>query len=335
MRIGLAGVGRIGAFHAETLRGLDHVESLVVADADPDRAASIAAKLGGSVTAVETPAELFTAGIDGLAIAAATDAHAGLILSAVEAGLPVFCEKPVAPDVPGTLAVLDQVARSTVQVHIGFQRRFDAGFTAARDAVQSGRLGWVHTLRAGTLDPAPPPAEYIATSGGFFKDCSVHDFDIIRWVTGREVVEVYAVGANRGEDFFREADDIDTSAAVLTLDDDTIALVSGTRYNAAGYDVRLEVLGAKDSVSVGLDDRLPLRSAEPGVAWPAGTPYPNFMERFRDAYIAELTAFTDLVAGNGESACTVADALEAFYVAEACDLSRREHRPVAVAEVRR
>ncbi|MCW6006648.1 Gfo/Idh/MocA family oxidoreductase [Micromonospora sp. CPCC 205371] len=335
MRIGLAGVGRIGAFHAETLRGLDHVESLVVADADPDRAATVAGKLGGSVTAVETPAELFSAGIDGLAIAAATDAHAGLILDAVEAGLPVFCEKPVAPDVPGTLAVLDQVARSTVPVHIGFQRRFDAGFTAARDAVQSGRLGWVHTLRAGTLDPAPPSAQYIATSGGFFKDCSVHDFDIIRWITGREVVEVYAVGANRGEDFFREADDIDTSAAVLTLDDDTIALVSGTRYNAAGYDVRLEVLGAKDSVSVGLDDRLPLRSAEPGVAWPGGTPYPNFMERFRAAYIAELTAFTDLVAGKAESPCTVADALEAFYVAEACDLSRRQHRPVEVAEVRR
>lgn len=335
MRIGLAGVGRIGAFHAETLRGLDHVESLVVADADPDRAAGVAAKLGGAVTAVATPAELFGAGIDGLAIAAATDAHAGLILDAVEAGLPVFCEKPVAPDVPGTLAVLDRVERSAVPVHIGFQRRFDAGFAAAREAVQSGRLGWVHTLRAGTLDPAPPSPEYIATSGGFFKDCSVHDFDIIRWVTGREVVEVYAVGANRGEDFFREADDIDTSAAVLTLDDDTIALVSGTRYNAAGYDVRLEVLGAKDSVSVGLDDRLPLRSAEPGVVWPAGTPYPNFMERFRAAYIAELTAFTDMVAGKSDSPCTVGDALEAFYIAEACDRSRREHRPVAVAEVRR
>ena len=125
-------------------------------------------------------------------------------MAAVEAGLPTFCEKPVAPDVDGHPAVLRRSRGADVPVHIGFQRRFDAGYVAARAAVESGELGWVHTLRAGTLDPAPPPAEYIAHSGGFFRDCSVHDFDILRWVTGREVVEVYAVGANRGEAFFAE-----------------------------------------------------------------------------------------------------------------------------------
>ncbi|MEV4760160.1 Gfo/Idh/MocA family oxidoreductase [Micromonospora sp. NPDC049559] len=332
MRIGLAGVGRIGALHAETLSRLDQVESLVLADAYPGRAAALAAQLGAE--AVETPAALFDAGLDGLVVAAATEVHPALILAAVDAGLPVFCEKPVAIDIAGTLAVLDRVERARADVHIGFQRRFDPGFALAREAVQSGRLGWVHTLRAGTLDPAPPPAEYIPTSGGLFRDCSVHDFDAIRWVTGREVVEVYAVGANRGEEFFRAAGDVDTGAALLTLDDDTIGLVSGTRYNAAGYDVRLEILGAKDSIAVGLDDRLPLRSAEPGVSWPGGTPYPRFMERFHGAYVAELAAFTDLVAGRIASPCTVRDALEASYVAEACELSRREHRPVALAEVR-
>ncbi|MEJ3744701.1 Gfo/Idh/MocA family oxidoreductase [Actinomycetes bacterium KLBMP 9797] len=332
MRIGLAGVGRIGAFHADTLRQLHQVESLVLADADADRAAGVAARLG--VEAVDHPDELFRAGIDGLVIAAATDAHAALIIRAADAGLPAFCEKPVAPDTAGTLAVLDRVEQTGVPVHIGFQRRFDAGYLAAREAVQSGRLGWVHTLRAGTLDPAPPPAEYVPRSGGLFRDCGVHDFDIIRWVSGREVVEVYAVGTNRGEEFFRAAGDVDTAAAMLTLDDDTLALVSATRYNAAGYDVRLEVLGAKDSVSVGLDDRLPLRSAEPGVPWPAGTPYPHFMDRFHAAYVAELAAFTGVVAGTAPSPCTVRDALEAFYVAEACERSRREHRPVTLAEVR-
>jgi myo-inositol 2-dehydrogenase/D-chiro-inositol 1-dehydrogenase len=332
MRIGLAGVGRIGALHAETLHRLDRVGSLVLADAYPGRAAAVAARLG--VEAVATPAALFSAGIDGLAIAAATDVHPALILAAVDAGLPVFCEKPVAVDVAGTLAVLDRVERSGAPVQIGFQRRFDPGFVLAREAVQSGRLGWIHTLRAGTLDPAPPPPEYLATSGGLFRDCGVHDFDAIRWVTGREVAEVYAVGVNRGEDFFRAAGDVDTAAALLTLDDDTIALVSGTRYNAAGYDVRLEVLGAKDSIVVGLDDRVPLRSAEPGVNWPAGTPYPRFVERFRGAYAAELAAFAEVVAGRIPSPCTVRDALEACYVAQACEVSRAEHRPVAVAEVR-
>ena len=198
-----------------------------------------------------------------------------------------------------------------------------------------GSLGWIHTMRSCTLDPAPPTPEYIAASGGIFRDCSVHDFDSIRWVSGQEVREVFALGANRGEDFFVAAGDIDTAAAVLTLEDGTFALVSGTRYNARGYDVRLEVLGSQDSISVGLDDRLPLRSAEPGVSFPAGVPYPAFMERFRAAYVAELTHFVEIVAGRNKPSCTVADALEAFYIAEACELSRLEHRPVPVAEVRR
>jgi myo-inositol 2-dehydrogenase/D-chiro-inositol 1-dehydrogenase len=333
MRIGLAGVGRIGAFHAATLQAIPEIDSLVVADAAPGRARAVAHAL--DLESVETPDELFQAGIDGLVIAAATDAHAPLILAGVDAGLATFCEKPVANDVDGTIAVLDKVRGIDTPVHIGFQRRFDVGYITARAAVQAGELGWVHTMRSGTLDPSPPSPEYVAASGGFFRDCSVHDFDSIRWVSGHEVREVYAVGANRGDDFFRDTGDIDTAAALLTLDDGTLALVSGTRYNARGYDVRLEVLGSLDSISVGLDDRLPLRSAEAGVTFPSGTPYPAFMERFRSAYVAELTAFTDMVAGRSPATCTVEDALEAFYIAEACERSRAEHRPVLVEEVRR
>jgi myo-inositol 2-dehydrogenase/D-chiro-inositol 1-dehydrogenase len=333
MRIGLAGVGRIGAFHAETLAGLDEVTALVLADADPGRARETADRVGAEW--VDSPDLLFGAGLDGLVVAAATDAHAALILAGVDAGIPVFCEKPVAPDIAGTVAVLDKVSAADTPVHIGFQRRFDAGYRAAREAVAAGTLGFVHTIRAGTLDSAPPPAGYIPTSGGIFRDCSVHDFDVIRWVSGQEVREVYALGANRGADFFAAAGDVDAAAAVLTLADDTLALVSASRYNGRGYDVRLELLGSLDSIAVGLDDRLPLRSVEPGVTFPAGAPYPGFMERFLPAYRAELTAFTDVVAGRAGPECTVADALEAFYVAEACELSRRERRPVQVAELRR
>ncbi|MCP2329483.1 myo-inositol 2-dehydrogenase/D-chiro-inositol 1-dehydrogenase [Hamadaea flava] len=328
MRIGVAGVGRIGAFHAETLRNLAGVDELVLADAYSGRAKEVATSLGADWT--ETVDELLAANLDGLVVAVATDAHADLILRGVDRDIPVFCEKPVAPDATGTLAVVDRVARSSVPVQIGFQRRFDAGYTAAREAVAAGRLGWVHTLRGGTLDAAPPPAAYIPVSGGIFRDCSVHDFDIVRWVTGREVVEVYAAGANRGEDFFREADDVDTAVAVLTFDDGAFATISATRYNAAGYDVRLDVLGSQDSISVGLDDRLPLRSAEPGVGFPTGTPYPGFMERFEAAYRRELSAFADIVAGRAEVTCSVHDALAAFRIAEACDRSRREHRPVRI-----
>lgn len=333
MRLGLVGTGRIGSFHAETLRQLAEVDSVVVTDADPVRAKQAAAQLG--VEFAQDTDALFAAGIDGLVITAATAAHPELIVRGVSAGLPVFCEKPVATDIAGTLRVLDEIAGSDVPVQIGFQRRFDAGYATARDAVGSGRLGWVHTLRATTMDAAPPPAEYVPTSGGFFRDCSVHDFDILRWVTGQGITEVYAVGANRGADFFRAAGDVDTAAALLTLADGTLALVSGTRYNALGYDVRLEVLGAEGDLAVGMDDRLPLRSAEADVTWPAGRPYRSFLERFRGAYQAELAAFTGVVAGRTPSPCTVTDALEAFYVAEACVVSRAEHRPVAVADIRR
>ncbi|MCT7351483.1 Gfo/Idh/MocA family oxidoreductase [Streptomyces sp. 15-116A] len=332
MRIGILGLGRIGAFHAETLFGLDVVDLLVVCDPVADAAKAAGERFGADV--VDSAEALLDAGVDGVVVAAATDAHPALILAGVDAGVPVLCEKPVARTMSEGVQVLKAVAGRDVPVQIGFNRRFDAGFVAARDAVRSGELGTLHTVRSTTLDPAPPPAAYIAASGGIFRDCSVHDFDIIRWVTGREVTEVYAVGGNRGADYIRAAGDADTTGAVLTLDDGTIAVVSNSRHNGRGHDVRMEIHGFEDSVAVGLEDKLPLRSVEPGVTFPAGTPHDFFMDRFADAYRAELTAFTEVVAGTRPSPCTVADALEAGWIAEACTLSLREHRPVRVEEVR-
>ncbi|MFE2578803.1 Gfo/Idh/MocA family oxidoreductase [Streptomyces sp. NPDC059378] len=332
MRIGILGLGRIGAFHAETLSGLDAVRSLVVADPFARAAKAAGERFGAEVA--DSPEALLAAGVDGVVVAAATDAHPALILAAVDAGVPVFCEKPVARTMREGVEVMKAVQGRGVPVQIGFNRRFDAGFAAARAAVGSGELGRLHTVRSTTLDPAPPTAAYVAASGGIFRDCSVHDFDIVRWVTGREVTEVYAVGGNRGADFIREAGDADTTGAVLTLDDGTIALVSNSRHNARGYDVRLELHGFSDSIAVGLDDKLPLRSVEPGVRFPAGPPHDFFMDRFGDAYRAELAAFTEVVAGTRPSPCTITDALEAGWVAEACTLSLREHRPVRLDEVR-
>jgi len=332
MRIGIMGVGRIGALHAETLHSLGEVEELIIVDADTARARRVASSMG--VSWAENAERLLHNDVDGLVIATPTDTHAALISAAVKAGITVFCEKPVATDVAGTREVVRQVEKSGAQVQVGFQRRFDVGFVSAREQVQARKLGWLHTIRAGTLDPAPPPASYIASSGGIFRDCSVHDVDAVRWVTGQDVRMVYASGSNRGADYFLQAGDVDTAAALLTMEDDTLALISATRYNAAGYDVRLELLGSEGSISVGLDDRLPLRSTEPGVTWPAGTAYANFLDRFSNAYVAELQAFVDLVGGRIANPCSPADALETFYVAEACELSRRESRAVTLTEVR-
>ena len=332
MRIGLIGLGRIGALHAETLSGLDEVSSLVVTDVSPDAVAAVARR--HPVEAVPDVSSLLTAGIDGVVIAAATASHPELVLAAVTRGLPVFCEKPLAATAAEAVELRAQLGGVDVPIQIGFPRRFDAGFSAARKAVASGELGFVHTVRSTTLDPAPPPEAYIAGSGGIFRDCSVHDFDAIRWVTGREVTEVYAVGSNRGASFFAEVGDVDTASVILTLDDATIAVVSNTRYNARGYDVRMEIHGSADSIAVGLDERLPLRSVEPGVTFPAGDPHVFFIDRFREAFRAELVAFTDVVARGRTSPCSVDDALEAAWIAEACTLSQRDHRPVALGELR-
>jgi len=332
--LGLVGVGRIGALHARTLHGLGDVE-VVVADVQSGRAEALAGNLG--VRWAPDIDSLLRTELDALVVATPTGSHAELIERGVAAGVPVFCEKPVAENSAKTLEVIKSVDKYGGRVQIGFQRRFDAGYAAARAEVRAGTLGRVHTLRAQTCDPFPPPAGYIATSGGIFRDCSVHDFDAIRWVTGREVVSVFASGSERGEAFFAEFGDADTAAAVLQLDDGALAVVTATRYHGAGYAVTLDVQGSRGSVGAGYDDGLPLRpvGADGGGTWPKGPAHAGFLERFRRAYVGELQAFVAFAKGRIENPCPVGEALEALYVAEACDLSRAENRPVTIAEVRR
>ncbi len=332
MRIGLLGLGRIGAFHAETLAGLPAVEELVLSDPVPELAEQAAGRFGARIAA--SPEAVLASGIDGVVIAAPTRLHAELIELCVAAGLPTFCEKPLAHESHEAVRLARRVAGTDVQVQIGYPRRFDPAFAAARAAVADGDLGTVHTVRSTTLDPAPPPRAYLAASGGIFRDCAVHDYDAVRWVTGQEVIEVYAVGTNQDAEWFGELDDVHTASAVLTLDGGALAVVSNTRYNARGHDVRLEVHGTRDSLAAGLGPRLPLRSAEPGVSFPDGKPFTFFMDRLAEAFRAELTAFTEVVAGLRASPCTVLDAAETGLVAEACTLSLREHRPVQIENVR-
>jgi myo-inositol 2-dehydrogenase/D-chiro-inositol 1-dehydrogenase len=332
MRLGLVGLGRIGAFHAGTLTDIPAIDSLVVTDLKPERTKSIVDRYG--VEGVDSLDGLLAAGVDGVIIAASTNAHTQLVLSCVEAGLPTLCEKPVAASAAEGADLLRRLAGTTVPVQIGFQRRYDAAIAAAKAAVDSGELGWINTVRSTTLDPEPPTPEYVAVSGGMFRDCGVHDFDIIRWITGQEAVEVYATGSNRGADFFREHNDVDTSATIVTFADGALGVVSNTRYNGRGYDVRLEVHGSKDSVAAGIDPKWPIRSTEPGATYPTGEPYRFFMDRFQPAFRAEFETFLDVVAGNRPSPCTVADGLEADWIAEACARSVKEHRPVRIEEVR-
>jgi myo-inositol 2-dehydrogenase/D-chiro-inositol 1-dehydrogenase len=332
MRVGLLGAGRIGAFHAATLAAHPEVGELVVADADPLRARQVAADYGASARPVDA---LFDSRPDAVVIASATAAHAGLIARAARAGIPAFCEKPVARDLAGTVAALHEVEAAGAVLQIGFQRRFDAGYAAARAAVRGGRVGRLHTVRTVSSDAAPPPASYVPLSGGLYRDCLIHDFDALRWVTGREVVEVYAAGANDGADFFRAAGDVDTAAVLLTLEGGVLATATATRYHAAGYDVRMELAGTDDQLAVGVGPRAPLTSVEPDAGTGGGPVerWPGFLERFAAAYRAEIATFLRVARGEAANPCEGQDALRALLVAEACEVSRRERRPVAVGEL--
>ncbi|MEO6825913.1 MAG: Gfo/Idh/MocA family oxidoreductase [Microbacteriaceae bacterium] len=334
MRVAILGAGRIGLAHVGTLQRVAGVDELLIADLDPARARAAADSSAGSGTTAGSIDDAFDSAPDAIVIAAPTSVHAGLILRSVRAGIPTFCEKPLAQSLEDSIAVVEEVERLGVPVQIGFQRRFDLGYRAARQALADGEIGELRRTHLLTCDPTPPPAEYIPTSGGIYRDCHIHDFDILRWVTGHEVASVFATGVNRGAAFFGAAGDVDESAAVLTMDDGTLATVQGSRYNGAGYDVRMELAGTAGNRSVGLDERVPLVSAEPGVTFPSGEAWSDFRERFAAAYAAELAAFIRVAAGELTSACTPRDALEALYIADAADLSRREGRVVSIEEVR-
>lgn len=339
--LGLIGVGRIGAMHATNLVSVrdgtrqDSDDAtppvdldIVLADVAVDRARALADALG--VRAAGSVDELFDEPLDGVLIAVGTAQHAPLILRALEVGLPVFCEKPVAGSVAEALPVLEAAERTGVPVHIGHQRRLDPGHLEARRAFQAGELGWLHTVRAITADQTPPPVAFLATSGGLFRDCSVHDFDTLRWITGREIVEVDARGSNNGDPEIGKVGDVDTAVALVTFDDGLVATVSATRYNGAGHDVRLELQGSAGTIQVGLDEHYAGRSAESGTAFPEGRPWLTFHERFAQAYVDEMRAFVDMVRGLRPSPCTPHDSVAASRVADAAQESLSTGHPVPV-----
>ncbi|WP_309073439.1 Gfo/Idh/MocA family oxidoreductase [Paenarthrobacter sp.] len=334
--LGLVGVGRIGVMHANNIVALKESLSrrginirLKLTDVATDHARSVAAGLGAEF--VPSVTELLASGVDGLVVATGTATHPELIRAGVDAGVPVFCEKPVAMNVSDALPVLDYISENNGVVQIGHQRRFDAGYLEARRAYQAGELGWIHSLRAVTCDMTPPPVEFLATSGGLFRDCSVHDFDILRWLTGSEIVEVYAKGSNNGDPAIGNVGDVDTALALITFDDGTVGTVSASRYNGAGHDVRLEVQGSNSSVMVGLDEKSALTSTEAAVAFPEGEPHQSFAERFDQAYRSEMVAFVELVMGERDNPCTPEDAVAASRVADAAQESLTTGMPVKVA----
>ena len=329
MKVAIIGAGRMGRRHGEILRDLPDVSEVLVHDVDADTATAAASDIGGRVCA--SPDEAIERS-DAVVIASSTRSHASLIEASVAAGRPIFVEKPLTFELEESIAIVDLVERTGAILQLGFQRRYDVAYREARRRVEGGELGTVYLVRLIAHDNAPPPDAYIASSGGLFRDSSVHDFDAIRFVTGREVERVVVIGSVRVSEVFARHGDVDTAGGILTMDDGTLGVLSQTRHNPRGYDIRMEVVGSGDAVSVGVGPRMPSQSLEAGAAV-ATDGWEGFLTRFADAYRAELEAFLDVAHGRAAAECTARDGLEAMRVAVAATKSVQEGRTVALAEI--
>lgn len=317
MRIAVLGIGRMGLVHATNLAAIDAVE-LVIFDTDPSRH-----KLEAVSCEVATSLDDALQSADGVVIATPTALHTDHIAAAADAGCAVFCEKPVSLDLDASLAALNHANARGVELQVGFQRRFDPGFAEMRRLIAAGELGDIYLVRAASHDHVPPHESYLDTAGSIFKDMHIHDFDSIAWLTGRRIESVFARGSVLVDDMFARHGDIDTCALTMTLEGGVLAVVSGARADALGYDNRTEVFGSLTSVAAGLNDRAPLRSTDPGGPSPSD-PYQGFADRYAPAYRAEMIAFTDLIAGRGPNRCPGAASVDALNVAIAADRSLAE-----------
>ena len=292
----------MGQLHARLLGKLKGVRALVVADADLDRAKSVADALGvdmapDPMTALES--------VDAAVIATPAETHATLVRAAVERGRPVLCEKPLAEDLAAAMDLADYVNRAGVVVRMGFQRRFDIGYRAARAAVIEGRLGKLFLMRLQTTEPGRPPSPRT----NLLRNTAIHDFDLVRWLSGQEVLSVYVDGADRERPFDPRFDP-DTISASLQLTGGALAAVTVTRLSPDGYDVRAELVGSREHLTVGGERRS------------------SWETRFEDAYRAELAEFLEALRSGSDSGATLQDAVEAQRIAEAARRSLEQGSPV-------
>lgn len=328
-RVALVGCGRIGQLHARNLAALrDMCEFVAVADWNLEAAQTAAKLLDVPLATAESEDVLVSPDVDAVVIASSTDTHASYIEIAAQAGKDIFTEKPIALDLETTERALEAVADAGVRLQVGFQRRFDSGYAAAREAIVNGEIGRVEMIRDAMRDPAPPPVDYIRQSGGLYRDMTIHNFDAVRWLMDEEPVEVFALASALVSDDIRETGDVDTSVITMRFPSGALASIENSRRSGFGYDVRSEIFGSTGALMVGDHRQTPLRRfSATGVTEDHQF---FFLERFRDAYRDELIAFLNALISDAPVPVTGQDGLAALRLAYAAEESRRQGVPVAV-----
>lgn len=330
VRFGLLGAGRIGRVHAKAITADANAKLVAVADAFPAAATAIADQYGCDIRTVD--AILAAKDIDAVVICTPTDTHADLIEAFARAGKAIFCEKPIDLSLDRVKACLKVVHDAKATLMVGFNRRFDPHFRAVRAAIDAGTIGAVEMVTITSRDPGAPPLEYIARSGGIFRDMTIHDFDMARFLLGEDVTEVSAMAAVLTDPAIGKAGDFDSVQVMLKTASGKQAMISNSRRATYGYDQRIEVHGALGAATA--ENQRPV-SIE--IATAAGYTRPPlhdfFMTRYIDAYAAEIATFIAAVGGKGKAAPTGEDGLVALALAEAALKSVAEGRIVRVSEI--
>jgi myo-inositol 2-dehydrogenase / D-chiro-inositol 1-dehydrogenase len=311
--IAVIGAGRIGKIHAGNASADARIRLKYIVDPVADVAQSLASATGASVATLDEV--LADPSIAGVVIASSTDTHLDYSLRAIGAGKAVFCEKPIDLDLQKARAAVPALGGGA-PLFLGFNRRFDPNFRRLHDRINSGEMGRLETLHIISHDPAPPPIDYVRVSGGMFKDMTIHDFDMARWLLGEEPIDVYAAGATMVDPAIAEAGDIDTAKIILRTSSGRICIISNSRRSGYGYDQRIEAFCAGGLMRAG---NTVSSTVETWTATGASSePLQNFfLDRYAQAYREEMTHFADMLDGRVSPLVGYGDGISALALAEA------------------
>ncbi len=332
LNVAVAGLGRIGKIHLKNLsRNFSEIEVIAVMDVF-EESKTIAREFNVPVFANSFDELLAVPDLDAVVICSPTDTHADYVVSAAKAGKQIFCEKPLDLSLERVRDVLKIVEESGVQLMLGFNRRFDPEFKKIRSLVQEGAIGDPQIIKITSRDPGPPPVSYVKVSGGMFLDMTIHDFDMARYIAGKQVKEVFAKATVKVDPEIGEAGDVDTAIITLTYEDDSMAVIDNCRKAVYGYDQRLEVFGSKGMAQA--ENNFPnnhkLYTSE-GIC--SDLPLHFFLERYDASYNQEIREFIDALMNGSAMPVSGTDGLYSMAIALAAKKSLEENRPVAIDEI--
>ncbi|MDK2919449.1 MAG: myo-inositol 2-dehydrogenase / D-chiro-inositol 1-dehydrogenase [Candidatus Petromonas sp.] len=334
LKVGIIGAGRIGKVHTESIT--KYVPNAIVkAIADPfikDETKEWAKSMGIQNIYKDYKEILNDPEIQAVLVCSSTDTHSQISIEAAEVGKHIFCEKPIDHDLDRIRKVLDTVEKSGVKFQVGFNRRFDHNFKAVKEAVESGKIGEPHIIKITSRDPEAPPIDYVKVSGGIFLDMTIHDFDMVRYLSGSEVEEVYAVGNVLVNPEIGKAGDVDTAIVTLKFANGALGVIDNSRRAAYGYDQRAEVFGSKGAVAVTNDtNSTAVISTEEGVTHEK--PLYFFLERYMQSFADEIKQFVDAIVNDTEVPVTGIDGLKPILIGLAAKKSLEEGRPIKISEI--